>query len=60
MRDIVKSQQDHLLPNSLQQTSIDMVNATGAQVSAEFYAIQWIFLLVFLNFFIPIIITGGE
>jgi hypothetical protein len=60
MRDIVKSQRDHLLPNSLRQTGIDMANAADAQVSAEFYAIQRIFLLVFLNFFVPVIITAGE
>jgi hypothetical protein len=39
MRDIIKTEQDLLVPERLQNASIDMANATDAQVRAEFRAI---------------------
>jgi hypothetical protein len=41
MRDIIKTEQDLLVPERLRKASIDMANATDAQVRAEFRAIQW-------------------
>jgi hypothetical protein len=40
MRDIIKIEQDLLVPKRLRKASIDMANATDAQVRAEFCAIQ--------------------
>jgi hypothetical protein len=40
IRDIIKTEQDLLLPEILQKSSIDMANAMDAQVRAEFRAIQ--------------------
>jgi hypothetical protein len=40
MRDIIKTEQDLLVPERLQKASIDMANSTNAQVRAEFRAIQ--------------------
>jgi hypothetical protein len=40
MRDIIKTEQDLLVPERLRKASIDMANTTDAQVRAEFRAIQ--------------------
>jgi hypothetical protein len=40
MRDIIKTEQDLLVLERLRKASIDMANATDAQVQAEFHAIQ--------------------
>jgi hypothetical protein len=49
MRDIIKTEQDLLVPERLRKASIDMANATDAQVRAEFRAIQWTICSIILR-----------
>jgi hypothetical protein len=49
MRDIMKTEQDLLVPERLQNASIDMANATDAQVRAEFHAIQRTIYMIILR-----------